>query len=248
MSSLLGLFWRENARGPYRVIRTSGQPIRKLNLGYGPGVTDPKKNKQLLDLGLDIIAHYIHIHIQKLDYRLLSNKYLYIRVLKQQMLAEDDCLISSSSLLYDVMNYCGLSFNGNDFLWKGSIDELKELVQSKLKLDGSWSSPGGDVKLFVCARYSLKWYGKYKEKLAIITDDDDQSLSNAIKKLAALSDNLKPTSQTVEEPKMATHPVTAIEEVLHNTIKNKGDKAENLNPEIGPNVDVQIEEARKTAT
>ena len=37
------LFWRENARGPYRVIRTSRQPIRKLYLGYGP-----EKNKYRL--------------------------------------------------------------------------------------------------------------------------------------------------------------------------------------------------------
>ena len=43
--SLLGSFWRENARGPYREIRTSRQPIRKLYLGYGPGVTERKKIK-----------------------------------------------------------------------------------------------------------------------------------------------------------------------------------------------------------
>ena len=37
------LFWREKTRGPYRVIRTFREPIRKLHFGYGPGVTDPKK-------------------------------------------------------------------------------------------------------------------------------------------------------------------------------------------------------------
>lgn len=53
-------------------------------------------------------------------------------------------------------SYFGLSCNDNDFLWKVSIENLKEFVQSKLKLDGSSFSPGGDVKLFVCEKYSLK--------------------------------------------------------------------------------------------
>ena len=30
-------------RGPYRVIRTSRRPIRRLHLRYGPGITDRKK-------------------------------------------------------------------------------------------------------------------------------------------------------------------------------------------------------------
>ena len=29
------------------------------------------------------------------------------------------------------------------------LDELKEFLCSKLKVDGSWSSPAGDVKLFI---------------------------------------------------------------------------------------------------
>ena len=33
----LGLFWRKNTRGPYRVIWTSREPMRKLHLGYEPG-------------------------------------------------------------------------------------------------------------------------------------------------------------------------------------------------------------------
>ena len=48
-NSFLGLFWRENTRGPYGVIRTSPQPIRKLHLGYRSGITDSKKNKNFLD-------------------------------------------------------------------------------------------------------------------------------------------------------------------------------------------------------
>lgn len=43
--SIVVCFWRENTRGPCHVIRTSRQPIRKLHLGNGPVVADPKKNK-----------------------------------------------------------------------------------------------------------------------------------------------------------------------------------------------------------
>ena len=49
MSSFLGLFWRENTRGPYDVKRTSPQAIRKLHLGYRSGITDTKKNINFLD-------------------------------------------------------------------------------------------------------------------------------------------------------------------------------------------------------
>ena len=94
------------------------------------------------------------------------------------------------------MAECGLSYNGNELFWKGSLDELREFVHSKLKLDGSWSSPGGDVKLFTGENISLKWQGKHKQKLAVISNNDDQHLSDELIKLAVSSKNINSASSS----------------------------------------------------
>ena len=92
------------------------------------------------------------------------------------------------------MTECDLSYNGNELYWKGSLDDLKEFVHSKLKLDGSWSSPGGDVKLFTGENISLKWQGKHKQKLAVISDNGDQDISEELINLAVSSKNINPPS------------------------------------------------------
>jgi hypothetical protein len=49
-------------------------------------------------------------------------------------------LISNSSI-----DNCGYS-------WKGDFSQLKRFVRNDLNLPGSWSSPGGDRKVFRCGR------------------------------------------------------------------------------------------------
>jgi hypothetical protein len=34
-----------------------------------------------------------------------------------------------------------------DFFWMGDLNDLKQFVETSLKLHGKWSSPGGDVKV-----------------------------------------------------------------------------------------------------
>ena len=92
------------------------------------------------------------------------------------------------------MAECGLSYDGNELYWKGSLDDLKEFVHSKLKLDGSWSSPGGDVKLFTGENISLKWQGIHKQKLAVISNNGDQDIGEELIKLAVSSKNINPPS------------------------------------------------------
>ena len=103
------------------------------------------------------------------------------------------------------MAECGLSYDGNELYWKGSLDDLKEFVHSKLKLDGSWSSPGGDVKLFTGENISLKWQGKHKQKLAVISNNGDQDIGEELIKLAVSSKNINPPSsyQCEQEANMA---------------------------------------------
>ena len=80
-----------------------------------------------------------------------------------------------------------LIIKDNEFAWKGSLESLKSFVRSDLKIEGKWSSPGSDVKQFVSEDYTLKWYGKRKQKLVIIRDDVTESLRDKLDKFAMLN-------------------------------------------------------------
>ena len=89
------------------------------------------------------------------------------------------------------MAECGLSYDGNELYWKGSLDDLKEFVHSKLKL-----CTGENI--------SLKWQGKHKQKLAVISNNGDQNIGEELIKLAS-SKNINPPSsyQCEQEANMA---------------------------------------------
>ena len=74
---------------------------------------------------------------------------------------------------------------GKEFTWEGCLDDLRKFVQANLKLQGKWTSPGSEVKLFTCNEYTLKWYGVNKNKL--IRDNNKGSLVEKLKNLASLS-------------------------------------------------------------
>jgi hypothetical protein len=64
--------------------------------------------------------------------------------------------------------------------------DLKSFVEQILKLQGKWSSPGGDVKLFCGeeSKFSIKWYGQRSRKLIIQADSDEHYLKLEFQKLA----------------------------------------------------------------
>ena len=41
-----------------------------------------------------------------------------------------------------------LIYDGKFYRWNGLLDELKSFVEQQLKLYGSWTSPGGETKVF----------------------------------------------------------------------------------------------------
>lgn len=49
-----------------------------------------------------------------------------------------------------------LSFDGVDFRWTGSPEQLEEYFDEELKLSGIWSTPSGGVKLFRAQDYEVK--------------------------------------------------------------------------------------------
>jgi hypothetical protein len=54
--------------------------------------------------------------------------------------------------------------------WAGDFDRLKEFVKSDLELQGSWSSPANERKLFVANNVELLWW-KNKKFLKINGED-----------------------------------------------------------------------------
>ena len=47
--------------------------------------------------------------------------------------------------------------NGEKFTWDGTCENLRKFVADALKLLGTWSSPGGEIKLFTSPLVCLKW-------------------------------------------------------------------------------------------
>ena len=43
------------------------------------------------------------------------------------------------------------------FAWSGDFESLKLLLKEDLKLDGTWSHPGGDKKLFRAENITISW-------------------------------------------------------------------------------------------
>lgn len=61
-------------------------------------------------------------------------------------------------------------------IWNGSFADLKCFIMSVFKLDGKWSSPGGDVKLFKSANVALKWHGLTRKCLSVLEDNSQKYL------------------------------------------------------------------------
>ena len=100
-------------------------------------------------------------------------------MLDSSVLVEDYFTSYSSSVNESLISTSKRSYLislDNEFAWEGSLDKLKAFVHDKLCLQGTWTSPGGEAKLFSDPNYTLKWYGKTKRKLVIVRDDCDQNL------------------------------------------------------------------------
>ena len=67
-----------------------------------------------------------------------------------------------------------LIYDGETYLWNGSLSDLKCFVNNTLNPKGKWTSPGGDVMLFSAADsgFLIKWFGLRSQKLVIQTDND----------------------------------------------------------------------------
>ena len=65
--------------------------------------------------------------------------------------------------------------------------EFKEFVEKSLNIEGKWTYPGGDVKLFKSVgegEFSIKWYGHRSKRLFILSDNPDNYLNLKFQRLS----------------------------------------------------------------
>ena len=84
-----------------------------------------------------------------------------------------------------------LSFESDDFRWKGTSDQLKRFFAEDLKLSGKWKSSSGGVWSFSTKEYEVKW--QKSMKLVVIRDTTDNFMLNCLMKSLA-NDNLNDNS------------------------------------------------------
>ena len=85
--------------------------------------------------------------------------------------SENDVSSSSSSL----NRY--LTKQDDKFYWKGDLATLQQFVNKIVNLQGKWTSPGGDAKLFTSDECVLKWSGWKKMKITIKSDTNNLLLN-----------------------------------------------------------------------
>ena len=80
-----------------------------------------------------------------------------------------------------------LELDGKTYRWTGNLEELKNFIQNDMKLSGTWSSPGGESKLFKAGdEFSIKWYGRKSKKIVIVKDNEAELLLEMFKEHASM--------------------------------------------------------------
>ncbi|CAB4005661.1 Hypothetical predicted protein [Paramuricea clavata] len=78
---------------------------------------------------------------------------------------------------------------GEELFWESSLECLKNFVKVDLNIEGKWTSPGGEVKVFTTKDHVIKWTGKSTRKLVVMKDDSKQSVSKKLERRVILSED-----------------------------------------------------------
>ncbi|CAB3998711.1 Hypothetical predicted protein [Paramuricea clavata] len=73
-----------------------------------------------------------------------------------------------------------LTFDGDEFRWTGTHNQLKRYFDEDLKLSGNWTSPSGGVWLFSTDEFQVKW--QKSMKLVIVRDNSGKFMLNCLMK------------------------------------------------------------------
>ena len=97
----------------------------------------------------------------------------------------NDSVISfpNDEAINNISNFkTNLSFDDSGYLWKGDLSQLKCFVKNDLNLEGKWTSPGGERKLFSDSTTGImfRWSGPTRGKLTIVKDTKQDLLVNTL--------------------------------------------------------------------
>ena len=81
---------------------------------------------------------------------------MYENILVSGVLFDLDCRFSQGNYDFDYDNMTTLMENIS-FAWTGDLELLKQFVNEILNLDGEWSQPGSDRKVFTYGDSSITW-------------------------------------------------------------------------------------------
>ena len=80
--------------------------------------------------------------------------------------------------------------------WAGDLNSLKEFVENTLKVQGNWSSPAGEKKLFVANNVKILWWKN--KKFLTIEGDDTNRIKNGMVNTLFMSLNLDRAKPSVD--------------------------------------------------
>ena len=81
----------------------------------------------------------------------------------------------------------GLTKDGDIYRWLNSFKELRTFVEDLLSINGKWSLPSGDVKLFTSegeGKFIIEWNGPWSKRITIQNDSEDKYLELKFESLA----------------------------------------------------------------
>ena len=81
--------------------------------------------------------------------------------------------------------------------WTGEFDSLKEFVKDSLKLDGEWSQPGGDRKVFTFGDSSIIW--RKNKRLLSVNGEESSEIRKQICEVIMLADSVNPCDSAIHE-------------------------------------------------
>ena len=126
-------------------------------------------------------------------------QYIYIIATVQEPYLNSSVRSSPHQFTEDRVETAAIFFNYLQIAWTGDLLSLKQFVNETLKLEGQWSQPGGEMKVFTSGTNTISWRKKRKDLQFKGTDAD--SLKHTVCLIMKGTDNLNnKATNTVNEP------------------------------------------------
>jgi hypothetical protein len=134
--------------------------------------------------------------------------------------ANNDSL--STGEIYRTRKQAKSTFTSLGLCWTGDFESLKHFVADSLKLNGTWSQPGGDKKVFIAEDASIVWR-KNKSILTIEGVKENQLLKREVcRYICDYSSKSFDASTEIEDLKQGQQSNEEAIQALSDTISHMG--------------------------